>query len=108
MGSQAKRRVRTLLELGEHFSEEEKQELEPFGLGKQRTLEAYVVWSRIDMHTPNWRNFMLKKGLKPRSDQYGEESEHDFCQKLKRVPVVDVQELRESVFRGGPERPKEK
>merc|ERR1712187_862999 len=69
---------------------------------------GYVEWSRIDMNTANWKRFMASKGLKPRSDQYGEESEHDFCQKLKRVPVADVQALRASVFHGGPARPKVK
>merc|ERR1712064_121924 len=96
---------RNLLKLGEQFTEKDMKSIEPYGLGTQRIVEQYVEWSRIDMHTSNWKKFLSSKGVQPRSDQYGEESHHDFCQKLKRIPVANVQKLKASVFHGGPARP---
>mmetsp|Transcript_58393 Transcript_58393/g.157434 ORF Transcript_58393/g.157434 Transcript_58393/m.157434 type:complete len:255 (-) Transcript_58393:252-1016(-) len=68
-----------------------------FGLGSQRTLEQYVEWARVDLGTPQWRDFLARRGLQPVVNNMP----HWYCQTLARVPVRSSRALREAVQQGG-------
>mmetsp|Transcript_64189 Transcript_64189/g.187816 ORF Transcript_64189/g.187816 Transcript_64189/m.187816 type:complete len:522 (+) Transcript_64189:62-1627(+) len=92
----SRRRLATLLELDESVAQRlSVEELEPFGLGQQRTLEQWVEWSRVDLGAPRWKEFLERMG-KPPVEAQSAEGRHDFCQTLKRVPVRDVHSLSDS------------
>mmetsp|Transcript_106611 Transcript_106611/g.318648 ORF Transcript_106611/g.318648 Transcript_106611/m.318648 type:complete len:522 (+) Transcript_106611:47-1612(+) len=94
----SRQRLATLLELDPEVAERiPVEELGPFGLGKQRTLEEYILWSRMDLGSKHWHSVLMSTGKQPVTT-----ARHDICQKLQRVPVRDVQLLRASAFQQGP------
>lgn len=101
--SESRKRLATLLEL-DVAPMLPKEQLEPYGLGTQRTLEQWVEWSCVDLGTERWRKLLRDKGkqLSPASSGDGS---HTFCQQLPRMPVRDVALLNASIASGGPPRP---
>jgi len=88
------RRLQELLQ-GSLSTEEE---FGRFGLGKQRSLEQYVTWSRTDLGG-KWEEFLKSKGMEPMFAQEGGQpgSISSFCKMLQRVPVRSTEELVASI-----------
>lgn len=62
-------------------------DLGPYGLGSQRSLEQWVIWSQVDLGTERWRKFSTGGDV--------------TCSALKRVPVKNIRRLNASIMRGG-------
>jgi len=101
---ESRQRLATLLEMDNVAKKLPKEQLEPYGLGSQRTLEQWVEWSCVDLGTERWRKLLLDRGKVP-SASSGPDGPHNFCQRLQRVPVRDVALLNASIASGGPPRP---
>jgi len=98
----SRKRLAALLQLDDTVAQAvPAHELEPYGPGRQRTLEQWVEWSRVDLGTRRWSEFLAAKG-KPPVEGQTVDGRHDFCQTLKRVPVRDVQSLSASALARGP------
>jgi len=104
---ESRKRLATLLEMEGVSDMLPKEQLEPYGLGTQRTLEQWIEWSCVDLGTDRWRKLLRDKGKEP-SPSKSTDGSHDFCQQLRRTPVRDVALLNASIASGGPPQPSNK